>query len=88
MVYKCFEVHPLLLGGIQGVFFSLQLGLQARQNLQIAAYLRGKFAYVLAFEFANLLFLVRQSLGGLTPIGFRETLSCLPTVAGALRGSR
>ena len=88
MIHQGFEVNPLLLGGIQRVFFGLQLRLQASQNLQIAAYLCGQFANMLSLELADFFFLVGQASGAPLPIGSREILSCLPIVAGALRGFR
>ena len=62
----------MLFGSIKGVFFRLQLRLQASQNLQIATYLCRKLSYVLALELANLFFLVRQSFPSSFQLAFQK----------------
>ena len=54
------QINALLLGSIQGILFILQLGLQTRQNLQIARQLSRHLSSMLPLELADGFFLARK----------------------------
>ena len=70
------QVHALLAGGIQGILRSLQLALQALQNLQIGRQLPGHFSHMLPFELTDSVFLVCQ----IFPCGFQLVLEELSRI--------
>ena len=70
LVGQGLQINALLAGGIQGILRSLQLALQALQNLQIGRQLPGHFSHMLPFELTDSVFLVCQ----IFPCGFQLVL--------------
>jgi hypothetical protein len=88
LVGQGLQIDMLLVGGIEGIFFVLQLRLQTLQNLQIAGQLSRHFAYMLPFELTNLFFLVRQRLARGFELRLEKLGGVSPTAAAALRDFR